>query len=207
MNESVTANPKLLKSRMRHTRFFIFALIPIIIFSIGVMSADSFSEELMDWTGYVLVIICVLGRAYCSAFIGGRKNDTVVDIGPFSVVRNPLYVFSFIGITGIALQSTMLTLLGFVLVTFFVYYPRVVAREEAFLLHKFGKPYSDYVARVPRWIPNFSLWKEPEEITLHPRFLRETMMDAALFFVAFPIFELIEELREVGMIPHYFILP
>jgi protein-S-isoprenylcysteine O-methyltransferase Ste14 len=210
MNGAMTNDgpaPKLMKSRMRATRVFMLALLPALVFGMGTFGDESMPHEIMDWSGYALVILCVLGRAYCSAFIGGQKNDTVVDIGPFSVVRNPLYVFSFIGIAGIGLQSGMVTVFAFLIAVFVLYYPRVVAREEAFLAHKFGDAYRDYTQRVPRWIPNFSLWKEPSEVTMRPRFVRETMLDASLFFLALPAFELLEALHESGMVPHYLMLP
>lgn len=199
--------PRLLKKRMRHTRLFALLLLPVVLFGLGWASDEGPLHETLDWLGYVLVIICVLGRGYCSAYIGGRKNDEVIADGPFAVVRNPLYVFSFIGIAGIGLQSGMVTLLVLLVVAFMLYYPRVVAHEEAFLLHKFGEAYRAYMREVPRWLPRLSRWREPQELTIKPRFLRETLMDASLFFLPLPCFELLEMLHEKGLVPVYFMLP
>ncbi len=197
----------LLKARILHTRIFVFAMLPLVIFSLGMLAEDGVAHELMEWMGHVLVILCVLGRAYCSAYIGGRKNDEVICEGPFSIVRNPLYVFSFIGITGIGLQSGMVTLLVLLILGFALYYPKVVAREEAFLLHKFGNVYHEYMQKTPRWWPKWQNWIEPEYITTQPRLLRESMRDAAMFFTAFPIFELLNMMHENGILTAYFLLP
>lgn len=197
----------LLKARIRHTRIFVFVTLPFVFFSLGMLAEDGAAHAIMEWTGHVLVILCVLGRGYCSAYIGGRKNDQLIIEGPFSIVRNPLYVFSFIGITGIGLQSGMVTLPIVLIIGFMLYYPKVVAREEAFLLHKFGDAYRNYTLSTPRWLPRWRNWVEPEFIRTQPRLLRETLRDASLFFVAFPIFELLDMLRDHGIIPVYFVLP
>jgi protein-S-isoprenylcysteine O-methyltransferase Ste14 len=51
-------------------------------------------HEPFEYVGYALVIVCVVGRIWCSAYVGGYKNTKLIDTGPFSIVRNPLYVFS-----------------------------------------------------------------------------------------------------------------
>jgi protein-S-isoprenylcysteine O-methyltransferase Ste14 len=197
----------LLKARIRHSRIFLFAMVPFVFFSLGMLAEDGAAHAFMEWVGYIMVILCVLGRGYCSAFIGGRKNDRLITEGPFSIVRNPLYLFSFIGITGIGLQAGMVTLPLLLVIGFMLYYPKVVAREEAFLLHKFGDDYRKYMQQTPRWLPRWKNWAEPEFISTQPRMLRETLRDASIFFVAFPIFELLDRLREEGIIPVYFLLP
>jgi hypothetical protein len=148
-----------------------------------------------------------MGRAYCSTFIGGRKNDVVVRQGPFSVVRNPLYVFSFLAVVGIALQSGMYTMLFLLAGAFILYYPLVVEKEEAFLLNKFGEPYEIYMREVPRWIPNPNLWREPEQFDARPRFIRRTLMDASIFFLPLPCFAIIERLHASGILPLWLTLP
>lgn len=197
----------LLKARILHTRLFVFAMLPVVIFSLGMLAEDGVVHEILEWVGHVLVILCVLGRGYCSAYIGGHKNDEVICEGPFSVVRNPLYVFSFIGIMGIGLQSGMITLTVLLLLGFALYYPRVVAREEAFLLHKFGDVYRNYMQKTPRWRPRWKNWIEPEYIRTQPRLLRESMRDASVFFIAFPIFEMLDMLHEYDLLPAYLLLP
>lgn len=201
------SGPKLLKARMRHTRLFILALFPLTLLSHGVIGADTALEEFLDMAGLLLVVTCILGRVFCTAFIGGRKNDEVVDIGPFSVVRNPLYCFSFLGVIGIGMQSTSLVIFCILVGGFMLYYPSVVRREEAFLRHKFGPAYDDYCARVPRWIPRFLQWKTTEVVELKPKFLLNSMLDGVVFLLPFMFFELLEQLRETGMISPLFQLP
>lgn len=197
------ATPKLKKSRIRHTRYAAILLVGLILFSIGSISEEGFVHAIAEWLGYILVIICVLGRSYCSLFIGGRKNDVVVDIGPYSVVRNPLYVFSFLGVLGIGLQSGIYSVAIALVLIFLLYYRSVINREEEFLAHKFADQYKHYKSNVPKWIPKLSLWRAPEYIETKPGFVLKTMKDASMFFIAFPFFELLEILHETGSLPAF----
>jgi protein-S-isoprenylcysteine O-methyltransferase Ste14 len=198
---TATNQPKLLKQRQTHTRWFALLLIPLIIFSIGMLKEDDWQEEVMDWVGFFLTVICVLGRSYCTLFIGGIKNKTVVRQGPFSIVRNPLYVFSFIGLVGIGLQTTRFTLFLLFIIAFIAYYYHVVRKEEAFLLDRFGEDFQRYMQEVPRWFPKWSLWNEPEETVTRPGFVRQTMLDAMAFFIPWPCFELLSHAHEHGWLP------
>lgn len=195
--------PKLLKARIRHSRIFVLLVLPILLLANGYILDAGFVHEAMEWLGYALVILCVFGRAYCSLYIGGRKNAILADQGPYSVVRNPLYVFSFIGVIGIGLESGMVSLLALLVVAFLFYYKAVVAREEDFLTYTFGEPFLDYMRRVPRWRPDFSLWSEPEFVETKPIAVRRTLIDAAMFFLPYPIFEIVEQLHHIGFLPHY----
>ncbi len=203
---ATTAPVTLLKARQRHSRWFVVFMIPLIVFSISKLQDDGWQQETMEWAGFFLTVACVLGRTYCSAFIGGIKNERVVRDGPFSVVRNPLYVFSFLGLVGIGLQSGRFSILALLVGGFIVYYKSVVAREEGYLEQKFGEPYMRYKAEVPRWFPRMALWSEPAEIVVRPYFIRHTMLDALAFFIPWPCFELLQLLQAHGFLPHFITL-
>lgn len=201
------AIPKLLKARQFHSRIFAaFALILLLISQPRPWN-NEWLRTLMMMSGYALVILGAFGRVYASAFIGGKKNDVVVRDGPFSVVRNPLYVFSFIALLGIGLESQMFVATALLAGAFMLYYPNVVAKEEAFLKHKFGEPYELYLKEVPRWWPKFKLYSEPEQFYCMPRFIRKTAMDAAIFFLPLPCFNIIFILQSYGWLPVWLNLP
>ncbi len=84
----------------------------------------------------------------------------LVTAGPYSYVRNPLYVGNAITALGfwIALSgavSGLQSVLMLALVALFVtcVYATIIPLEEAYLLATFGAPYERYVARVPRIVP------------------------------------------------------
>jgi len=199
--------PKLLKSRQLHSRLFAVALIGTLLVSTPMLASDSLLSSLMHWLGYALVIAGAFGRIYCTAFIGGRKNDEVVRHGPFGMVRNPLYVCSFVAACGIGLQSGMFTVLLVLAGVFVLYYPLVVAREEQFLEHKFGDAYRAYKSEIPRWFPAFSRWNEPEQVDAKPKFIRQSLYDAAVFFMPMPCFALLNYLHANDILPVWLILP
>ena len=64
--------------------------------------------------------------------------------GPYSVCRNPLYFFSFIGLVGIGLATETVSLTLFLIAFFALVYPAVIAGEEEFLRGKFGPAYVEY---------------------------------------------------------------
>lgn len=199
-------NPKLLKERQYHSRIFAVVLVLLLLVSRSAWDKGDFFRESMLWVGYFLVILGSFGRVYCSAFIGGRKNDEVVRAGVFSIVRNPLYVFSFIATVGAGLQSGMLLITAILIIAFVMYYPLVVAKEEAFLENKFGENYAKYKQEVPRWIPNFKLWNEPEQMDCKPKFIRKTILDATIFFLPMPCFAIISALQNSGILPVFLTL-
>lgn len=200
------AIPKLLKARQYHSRIFAGVVVVMLLVSTSWMGWG-FERFTLAMLGYVLVICGVMGRVYCSVYIGGRKNDVIVREGPFSVVRNPLYVFSFIALVGVGLQSGMFTLTALLIAAFVMYYKVVVDKEEAFLSHKFGESYETYRKEVPRWIPDLDQWKEPEHTESMPKFIRRTMLDAAVFFLPMPCFIFIAILQNKGILPAWFVLP
>ena len=161
----------------------------------------------LKWAGYPALIVCVLGRTWCAAYIGGLKGRTIVDRGPYSATRNPLYVFSFIGLAGIGLSSGMVSATIALALAFALYYRMIVAREESFLKERLGTLYEDYYAKVPRWIPDFSLWREADQPMGMPRNVYLAARDSAAFFIAPPLFMAIGTLQDAGMLPVLLRLP
>lgn len=105
--------------------------------------------ESTEILGFFLLATAALGRLWCLAFIAGAKNQMLITEGPYSIVRNPLYVCNFLGVVGLgfAAENPPLALLlacGFVL-----FYPGVVRNEEARLERTFGAAYAAYCATTP----------------------------------------------------------
>ncbi len=198
MENIIKPQTKLLKSRIKWTRYFAALCVGILLFCSPAMPMV---EDVTEWIGYILAIIAVAGRVACTMYVGGRKNETLIVDGPYSVVRNPLYVFSFLGVAGIGMITGMITFCIILCAAFILYYPKVVAREEGFLQEKFGIEYENYRARTPAWAPDFSLWRSPALVSASPRFMMLTLRDAVWFLLAFPILELIEYGHETGFLP------
>src|SRR5690242_6764250 len=90
-------------------------------------------HTLIERVGLLLILVCIMGLTWCTLYIGGHKKRELVTSGPYSVVRNPLYVFTTMGAAGIGAQSgsALLTIL-FAAGSLAVFYV-VARREEAFL--------------------------------------------------------------------------
>jgi protein-S-isoprenylcysteine O-methyltransferase Ste14 len=164
-------------------------------------------HESLEWIGIGLIAICIVGRTWCTLYIGGRKNAVVVDRGPYSVTRNPLYIFSLLGAAGVGAQSGSLVLTLLVPAIVWLVFRAVVAREEKHLLERLGEPYRDYVARVPRFLPRFLLWRNAEYLEIQPNQVVRTFIDACFFLAAIPLAEVFEWLQETGVIPVLLRLP
>ncbi len=187
-----------------------FAIIGgIFLFAVteSVYPAGRRAHELIEWTGLVLIVACILGRTWCSLYISGRKNEELVTVGPYSVMRNPLYFFSVLGAAGMGAQigSIVLGLLsGFLTWLVFAF---VVRQEERHLFGTYGERYSAYRAQVPRFFPKPSLWRDEPTLTIHPSRVLMTFVDALLFLLAVPGAEMFEYLRQAGLIPVLLRLP
>jgi protein-S-isoprenylcysteine O-methyltransferase Ste14 len=195
------------KSRINNTRIVFLLALLIIFLTRSMVSSKSELHEITEYIGYFLVAICALGRVYSTAFLGGYKNTKLITYGVFSVVRNPLYVFSLIGMFGVSLVSGYITIIIICPIVFLVMYHYLISREEVFLLEHFGAEYQQYLNTVPRLIPNFKLYNAPQTISVNPKFLAKSFKDAIWWFAAFPFIELAEFLHRLEYLPTLFIMP
>lgn len=158
-------------------------------------------HEYVEAFGLALIAAAIVGRVWCTLYIGGRKAAEIIDTGPYSITRNPLYVFSSIGAAGAGAQTGSIVVgLAFGALTVLAFHI-VILREEAYLAEHFGEAYAAYRARVPRFWPNFRLFRDTEFITAPSRRVYSTLFDGLIFVAAVPVFEAIEHLQHAGFLP------
>lgn len=164
-------------------------------------------HEGLEAFGLGLIVICIVGRAWCSLYIGGRKKAEIVNRGPYSISRNPLYIFSFMGAFGVGAQTGSLVLATLFLVLTVAVFYATVRREEAWLSEAFGQTYADYCARTPRFWPDFSKWHDEGMLEIKPGFFLTTLRDGLVFLLAVPLFESVEKLQNIGWLASLIHLP
>jgi protein-S-isoprenylcysteine O-methyltransferase Ste14 len=163
--------------------------------------------RVMFLVGIVLAGVGMVGRIWCLTYSSGYKSSELVVQGPYSVTRNPLYFFSFIGLIGIGLATETLTLTLFLILFFALVYPAVISGEEEFLAGKFGEPYATYCKRTPRFFPQWRLFVEPESYTVQPRTLRRSL-GGVIWFIGLPVVvQLLVSLRAAGLVGSLAVLP
>lgn len=186
---------------------FIVAGIAFVLVGGSRWPSGSFLHEAIEFFGLGLIVLCICGRMICTLYIGGRKIETLVTDGPYSVVRNPLYSLSIIGAVGVGAQLGSLTLaLATGAVAWLVFF-LVILKEEQVLWGRFGPVYEGYLARVPRLFPDFSLWRDVEKVEVNPRLVRVTALDASIFLLSMPLAEGFEYLHDIGLLPTLISLP
>ena len=170
----------------------LIGLIGLSVISQSIGGIDGRWHETVETVGLAAIVLSIVGRAWCTLYIGGRKKAEVVDRGPYSISRNPLYVFSFVGAFGIGAQSGSLVIAAAFVAAASLVFNLTVGREEAFLLREFGDAYARYRSRTPRFWPRFALWRDTDELTIRPSLFLLTIRDGLVFLLAVPLFELID---------------
>lgn len=84
-----------------------------------------------------------------------RAATALVTTGPFALTRNPIYVGNTLAVLGAAFALRNPWFLAAALAAGVAVQHLAILREEAHLAAKFGSVWSDYCARVPRWL----LWR------------------------------------------------
>lgn len=176
----------------------------LLLFSKPALAEGSDGHEILETIGFVMVLVCFLGRLWSILFVGGRKNDELIVSGPFSMTQNPLYFFSTVGAVGIGLMfgsALAAAMLG--LASYLVF--RFTARKEAeFLAGKFGAVHAAYAERTPRFWPNPLLYRDEDHWLFSTRALRNTFRDGLYFLALFPVIEAVEYFRLSGDLPTLF---
>lgn len=190
----------------RYVLALLIALSFIALLFVG-SAHDELAHEHIETLGLALIFLGIGGRMWATLYIGGRKAAEIVSAGPYSITRNPLYLFSSVAAAGVGAQTGSYVVMALFAILCAAAFYLVAFREERFLEHAFGSRYLAYVDRVPRFLPNPLLYRDDAQVTFHTRRFRTTMADGLVFLASIPVLEAIEYAQEVGIAPVLVLLP
>lgn len=201
------AQPRPVNQKIRFwiVRVAVILCLPLIVFSESEW-AGTWLHPVLEALGSLTIVAAVLGRFWAILYIGGHKNRQVVQEGPYSMCRHPLYFSTTMGAIGLGVMLGSLVLAAVLGVVAFTILTMTASREERFLRAEFAPEYDNYAARVPRIWPKPWLFHTAPEVTFNTHTLRTNLADALGFLALIPFAELMEYLREVGVVGS-FVLP
>jgi protein-S-isoprenylcysteine O-methyltransferase Ste14 len=147
-----------------HTRNYLFPVFLLVLLLIWQPVALTGAASCYVMTVGILMValgqvfrIVTIGLAY---IVRGGQNrriyaEDLVTGGLFSHCRNPLYVGNILIAIGYLFVAGNWGSIIVGSLAFLAIYRLIVHSEETFLSAKFGQPYADFCADVPRWIPKF----------------------------------------------------
>lgn len=187
--------------RLATSRTLTLGVVGLACVSQSAWEPHSVESESLKALGLVMILFGAFGRVWCAGHIAGRKNRDLVALGPYSMMRNPLYFFSMFAFTGSGLCFGSFTLgAAFLAVFLLTHWPTILA-EEGFLRGAFGEPYAQYCAEVPRFWPKISLFRPATEVTIGIRAFNRALLEAGLMPLAFLTALGIERLQHAGVMP------
>ena len=154
------------KYRILLSRVYLLALIAAIFSIHSSWDPNGVASYILRTAGFILVFAGVFGRLWSSLYICGSKNLELVRLGPYSITRNPLYVFSLLGGVGIGLGAESLAITSMIILMFFLIYPATIISEERKLADLFGETFQQYIREVPRFFPKISLYKGAQQFEI-----------------------------------------
>jgi protein-S-isoprenylcysteine O-methyltransferase Ste14 len=113
-------------------------------------------------SGLPLILMGELIRIWAVSYAGSETRTTdgvggsnLVTQGPFSYVRNPLYLGNILIYVGIGIMSfALFPYLQIFAFTFFTFqYYCIILNEEEYLKNAFGEKFSVYIKSVNRFVP------------------------------------------------------
>jgi len=130
--------------------------------------------------GLLVALTGELTRIWAVAYAGGATRTlepgvgNLITGGPFSYVRNPLYVGNLLLSLGVCLAAwpskwsfvisdavAIPWLLPIFVIAFDIQYGFIVAVEEDTIRQSLGDTYNDYYKAVPRWLPHLTPYPKP----------------------------------------------
>ena len=134
-------------------RFLVRLRLPLFIAALVLMALGARADWLL--AGFVVSMVGEFIQLWCFASLD--KNATLTIRGPYTMVRNPMYLGRFFIPFGFLMLLGQWWLLVLYTVLYWPYMDNRVQREEAHLKPIFGAPYADYCARVRRFVPGWPL--------------------------------------------------
>lgn len=151
-------------------RFRAISVVPVVLlifFIFAPVDAGRFNS-ILNAGGFLIALIGAATRinavGHAKPYTSGRENflraESLNTSGLYSIVRNPLYVGNFLVYNGLLIAYFSPGALVFFNVFFIINYHFIILSEERYLENQFGQAYRDYLLRVPKVLPRFSLYRK-----------------------------------------------
>jgi protein-S-isoprenylcysteine O-methyltransferase Ste14 len=181
--------------RLRAT-FAVYLGLVVATAVMGPRTMSSAAYYVTGIAGFLCVALACLGRIWCSVFIAGHKDESLVTQGPFALLRHPLYAFSMLGALGLGLTSRSVLLASIVIVFIAALLVYAASCEEQFLAEQFPEEFKAYVAAVPhKWWPSRLSAAFPERLDVRPAVYWKAFLDAGSFFALWLLVAMAAEYR------------
>lgn len=201
MNQSVNQ-----QKRINALRTAGILLLPALLFVHPSYPPESATHETYEAIGLLLLFAGVFGRFWSILYVGSRKNAQLVQDGPYSMTRNPLYFFSTVATLGIGLMMGSLVLAALLTLVVGVTLYLTARKERAFLAREFGDDYARYAGRVAFFFPDPRLFHTEPEIVFSTLTLKRNFVDATVFLSFIPLVEVLDMAKE-SILPVWLTLP
>lgn len=176
--------------------------------STGPFRSDTANEV---WFGISLAValagafIRAITNGYAAPGTSGNSKDAPVAAelntsGPYSLVRNPLYVGRILNFTGIAMLSGHWMYGALVLLLSVLVYERIAVFEEEFLRAEFGETHARWAAEVPFLLPRWHGWVKPRYPFRWRRCLRREIKKIFWFATALMLFDFARVEFDLGQV-------
>ena len=179
---------------------------PVWVFGLVSTRSEGFETvayKIVEYAGFAVVCVAVIGRIWCSLYISGRKDRELCVVGPYSLSRNPLFFFSFLGVLGICFAAQNLTLAVISGAIFASFYHFIIRSEEKRLYEMFGTNFDRYVRTVPRFFPRLAVPTIDARIEANVRAFSRSLTEVFWFLMTFVVIEIIEDFRRNGSLNYW----
>lgn len=120
-------------------------------------AVDRFWDNVLDFIGMIAVIKGVLLRMSARGYkkVHSHQGGQLVEGGPYVLVRNPMYLGSFLIGAGFVLIVWPWWSLPIFALLFYVRFNRQIVAEEKHLAEVFPQEFAAYSRKTPRVFPSF----------------------------------------------------
>ena len=160
--------------------------IPVVLFLLAAPVALTGCGMPPLWVFWIAAAVSICGalmRAYVVGTTprgtsGRNTKEQVAEVlnssGAYSLVRHPLYLANYLMWIGIVIFTGSIWFTAVVTLLYWIYYERIMATEENFLIGKFGSTYDAWADKTPAFIPRLNGFvSASERFSLRPVLIRE----------------------------------
>ncbi|MCK5013626.1 MAG: isoprenylcysteine carboxylmethyltransferase family protein [Candidatus Omnitrophica bacterium] len=125
----------------------------------GIYPRNPFLDDTLDFLGFFILLGGILLRMSARGHkkAHSKKGQALVTSGPYTLVRNPMYLGSFLMGAGFIFMVWPWWSLLLFAVLFYLRFMRQVVKEEEFLEKLAEKRYKAYCRKVPRIFPSVEM--------------------------------------------------